>query len=225
MKAATGSCSVKKVFWGVLLPKKSEVFWIVKSRSTLTKLGGVRSNHRRGSERKGGLKNFANFIGKHLGQSLFFNKIAGLRPMNTFFMERLWATVSMFFKNFSFCVGYWHALEYNLREQSQSTLAKWAAKLIVLVKIYTFSWDKTVCLWGICLLPEKMMLLFSILNKYLPIVARYLEVLCWIIEYPAKSSSSEFIYGTRTAEFLGEQIPSALISGQIIWEKSSLQWE
>ena len=30
--------------------------------------------------KKGALKNFAKFTGKHLGQSLFFNKVAGLRP-------------------------------------------------------------------------------------------------------------------------------------------------
>ena len=45
-----------------------------------------------------------------------------------------------------------------------------------------------------------------------PIVARYLEVLCRIIA--AKSTSSEFIYGTRTAEFLGERIPSVQSSVQ-----------
>ena len=143
----------------------------------------------------------------------------------TFFPEHLWATVSMLFKNLPFCVGYWHVLEYNLGAQTQITLAKWTAKLGVLVKIYIFSWDNMVFLWGICLLPEKMMLFFSILNKYLPIVSRYLEVLCRIMEYPAKNTSSEFIYGTRTAECLGERIPSVLISGKIIWEKRSLLWE
>ena len=84
---------------------------------------------------------------------------------NTFFTEHLWATVSMLFKNLPFCVGYWHVLEYNLGGQTQSTLAKWTAKLGVLVKIYIFSWDNMVFLWGICLLPEKMTLFFSILNK------------------------------------------------------------
>ena len=132
----------------------------------------------------------------------------------------LWATVSIPFKNLPFCVGYWH-----LGGQTQRTLAKWWSKLGVLVKIYIFSWDNMVFLWGICLLPEKMRLFFSIPNKYLPIVALYLEVLCRIIEYPAKSSSSEFIYGTRTAEFLGKRIPSVLISGKRIWEKSSLLWQ
>ena len=40
-------------------------------------------------------------------------------------------------------------------------------------------------------------------------------MLCRITEYPAKSTRSEFIYGTGTAEFLGEQIPSVLIYGKI----------
>ena len=35
-----------------------------------------RSSHRRCSIRKGVLRNFAKFTGKHLCQSLFFNKIA-----------------------------------------------------------------------------------------------------------------------------------------------------
>ena len=38
------------------------------------------SSHWRCSIKKGILKNFAKFIGKHLCQSLFFNKVAGLRP-------------------------------------------------------------------------------------------------------------------------------------------------
>ena len=38
-----------------------------------------RSSHRRCSVRKGVLKNFAKFTGKHLCQSLFFNKVADLR--------------------------------------------------------------------------------------------------------------------------------------------------
>ena len=36
-----------------------------------------RSSHRRCSVRKGVLRNFAKFTGKHLCQSLFFNKVAG----------------------------------------------------------------------------------------------------------------------------------------------------
>ena len=36
-----------------------------------------RSNHRMCFARKGALKNFAKFTGKHLCQSLFFNIVAG----------------------------------------------------------------------------------------------------------------------------------------------------
>ena len=66
------------------------------------------------SIRKGVLRNFAKFTGKHLCQSLFFNKVAGLAcsfmkqetltqvfscdfcqiSKNTFFTEHLWATAS-----------------------------------------------------------------------------------------------------------------------------------
>ena len=37
------------------------------------------SSHRRCSVKKGALRNFRKFTGKHLCQSLFFNKVAGLR--------------------------------------------------------------------------------------------------------------------------------------------------
>ena len=39
-----------------------------------------RSSHQRCSVRKGILRNFAKFTGKHLCQSLFLNKVVGLRP-------------------------------------------------------------------------------------------------------------------------------------------------
>ena len=48
-----------------------------------------RSSHRRCSVRKGLFRNFAKFTGKHLCQSLFFKKIAGLRPA-ILFKKRLW---------------------------------------------------------------------------------------------------------------------------------------
>ena len=37
--------------------------------------------HQRCSKKKGVLKNFAKFTGKHLFHGLFFNKVAGLRPL------------------------------------------------------------------------------------------------------------------------------------------------
>ena len=39
--------------------------------------------------KKGVLRNFAKFTGKHLCQSLFFNKVAGLKPA-TLLKKRLW---------------------------------------------------------------------------------------------------------------------------------------
>ena len=79
----------KKSILRCAFAKEFEVFWIVQSRGTLTKLGALRSSHRRCSVRKVVLRNFANFTGKHLCQSLFFNKIADLRPA-TLFRKRLW---------------------------------------------------------------------------------------------------------------------------------------
>ena len=48
-----------------------------------------RSSWQRCSVRKGVLINFAKFTGKHLCQSLFFNKVAGLRSA-TLLKKRLW---------------------------------------------------------------------------------------------------------------------------------------
>ena len=72
-----------------------------------------RSSHQRCSAKKGVLRNFAKFTGKHLCQSLFFNKGAGGAcnfikkrlaqvfssefceiAKNTFFTEHVWATAS-----------------------------------------------------------------------------------------------------------------------------------
>ena len=43
-----------------------------------------RNSHQRCSVRKSVIRSFAKFTGKHLCQSLFFNKVAGLRPANLF---------------------------------------------------------------------------------------------------------------------------------------------
>ena len=63
-------------------------FWLKKSanpRNTnklqifITKYTNDRSSHQRCSAKKGVLRNFAKFTGKHLCQRLLFNKVAGLR--------------------------------------------------------------------------------------------------------------------------------------------------
>ena len=48
-----------------------------------------RTSHQRYFVRKGVFRNFTKFTGKHLCQSLFFNKVAGLRPP-TLLKKRLW---------------------------------------------------------------------------------------------------------------------------------------
>ena len=48
-----------------------------------------RSSRPEGFCKKGFLRNFTKFTGKHLCQSLFFNKVAGLRPA-TLLKKRLW---------------------------------------------------------------------------------------------------------------------------------------
>ena len=48
-----------------------------------------KSSRRRCSLKKCVLRNFAKFIGKHLYQGLFFNKVAGLRPANLL-KKKLW---------------------------------------------------------------------------------------------------------------------------------------
>ena len=151
------------------------MIYIVERRSILTKLAALRSSHQRVSVRKGVLRNSANFTGKRLCQGLFFNKVAsGQRYFLVNFVKFLSAPLlqdifgPLFQFSLKICLfewDIWHVLEYNLRRQTQSTLEKWTAKLGVLVKIYIFSWDNMVFLWGICLLPEKMTLFFSILNK------------------------------------------------------------
>ena len=48
----------------------------------------IRGSHGRCSVEKGFLKNFAKLTGKNLRQSLFFNKVAGLRPEACNFIEK-----------------------------------------------------------------------------------------------------------------------------------------
>ena len=50
---------------------------------------GNGNSHQRCSVKKGILQKFAKFTGKHLCQSLLYNKVAGLRPA-TLLRKRLW---------------------------------------------------------------------------------------------------------------------------------------
>ena len=55
----------------------------------LMRMKWFRSSHQRCSIKKSVLRNFVKFTGKHLCQSLFFDKVAGLRPA-TLLKKRLW---------------------------------------------------------------------------------------------------------------------------------------
>ena len=72
-----------------------------------------RSSYQRCSMKKGVLKIFTKFRGKHLCQSLFFNKAAGLGPA-TLLKKRLWHTFSCEFceisKNTFFTKHIWWLL-------------------------------------------------------------------------------------------------------------------
>ena len=58
-------------------------------RKVITKRSPLDRSSRPVFCQKGVLRNFAKFTGKHLCQSLFFNKVAGLRP-GTISKKRLW---------------------------------------------------------------------------------------------------------------------------------------
>ena len=58
----------------------SFTFYSYSNFSDLEYFSYSQNNHRRCSVKKGVLRNFAKYTGKHLCQSLLFNKVAGMRP-------------------------------------------------------------------------------------------------------------------------------------------------
>ena len=83
-----------------------------------------RSNHWRCSVKKGVLRNFAKFIGKHLCKSFFFNKVAGLRPA-TLLKKRLWHRC--FLVNFA---------KFLRTPFLQNT----SERLLLYIRLFSFSW-------------------------------------------------------------------------------------
>ena len=74
---------------------------------------------RRCSIKKGVLRNFAKFTGKHLCQSLFFNKVAGLRPASLL-KKRHWhgcfpVNFAKFLRTLFYIYYLWWLLLYNNR--------------------------------------------------------------------------------------------------------------
>ena len=75
---------IKKETWQTCFPVNFEKFLGILFIQNTT-----RSSRPEVFCKKGGLKNFTKFKRKHLCQSLFFNKVAGLRP-TTLLKKRLW---------------------------------------------------------------------------------------------------------------------------------------
>ena len=59
-----------------------QIWLLVKFGTIFNNICLVRSSHQRCSMKKGILKNFSKFTGKHLCHSLIFNKVAGLMSAN-----------------------------------------------------------------------------------------------------------------------------------------------
>ena len=74
------------MFSETFVSKKDTDTWL---QGRVCRVRIARNNHQRCSVRKGVLRNFAKFKGKHLCQSLFFNKVPGLRPA-TLLKKRPW---------------------------------------------------------------------------------------------------------------------------------------
>ena len=71
-------CLFQEIFLSLLLSRRNSFEFVF--LELLNIQNSFRSSHRRCSVKKGVLRNFEIFTGKHLCQSLFFNKVAGLRP-------------------------------------------------------------------------------------------------------------------------------------------------
>ena len=75
---------VVAVFFGIL-----DLYQNISQNIWQIPFGRFRSSHHKCSMKKGVLRNITKFTGKHLCQSLFFNKVAGLRAATK---KKLWPT-------------------------------------------------------------------------------------------------------------------------------------
>ena len=76
--------------WPAALAEKSLLQMLLRIELSWEKVL-IRSSHRRCSIKEGVLRNFSKFTGKHLCQSLFFNKVAGsCRHEATLLKKRFW---------------------------------------------------------------------------------------------------------------------------------------
>ena len=77
-----------RIHLSIFFSNGGEAFRALLRYSWRLRLNIYRSSRREVFCKKGVLRNFTKFTGKHLFQSLFFNKVAGLRP--PFYIEHLW---------------------------------------------------------------------------------------------------------------------------------------
>ena len=95
-------------------PTKKKIFQERKNHGKTKSLGDNKKQPPEVFCKKGVLRNFAKFTGKHLCQILFFNKVAGLRP-ETLFKTRLWhrcfpVNIAKFQRTPFFIEGLWWVL-------------------------------------------------------------------------------------------------------------------
>ena len=82
------TCDFKHKICYIYIAKPGQGLYFTFSRGVFRTLLNVRSSRLEVFCRKGVLRNFAKFTGKHLRQSLSLNKVAGLRP-GTLLKKRL----------------------------------------------------------------------------------------------------------------------------------------
>ena len=102
-----------------------------------------RTGHRKYSVRKGVLRNFAKFTGKHLVQSLFFNKVAGLSLVKNktlaqvFFCEFCEISNNTFFTEYLWLLLYWYVTDYMLFERLKNTFKNCSLYTIPITLFYS----------------------------------------------------------------------------------------
>ena len=72
---------------------------MIRSKTYMKDVSNFRSSHWSCYLRKGVLRNFAKFTGKHLCQSLFFNKVAGVRLLGNCFCNLSTMPTALHMKN------------------------------------------------------------------------------------------------------------------------------
>ena len=113
-----------------------------------------RSSHWRCSARKGVLRNFAKFTGKHRWQSLFFNKVAG------------WSDCFWSFSCHVLKISYLFHFNRKMKWKKENTLMefKYRVSICLMSKILKEIWQMVI--WSENMFKENFMLQFSWLEEF-----------------------------------------------------------